>query len=160
MSRRLLQQSFSWLVSPVLRKAEGLHLLVEWTIHLKRNFSSITCHFSYNPQQTISLSLLWNTCLAYPFSFWLLPHLCQQYQLSSHVRGSLQKFPSIKTISGPNKDKNPVLVKIQVADKLGLLHFRPSGIESSLSPCSPSSLCAFLITNMTLRFELLYEVGR
>lgn len=157
MTRRLLQQSFSWLVSTVLRKEEGLHSLVEWTIHLKRNLSSTACHFSYNPLQTLSLSLLWNTCLDYPLVSVVDPFLTfasntSFLMLSSRVSGSLQKFPSFKAISYPKEDKKHVLVKIQVADQPGLLHFRLSSIESSLSPCSPSSVSKFFITNMTLRF--------
>lgn len=81
MTRRLLQQSFSWLVSTVLGKAEGLHSPIEWTIHLERNFSSTTCLFSYNPLQTLSEREIFavkylprqSSC----FCCWPLPHLCQ-----------------------------------------------------------------------------------
>lgn len=56
-TRRLLQRSFFffWLVSTVLRRAERLHSLVERTIHLKKNYHSTTCHFSYDPLQNLSL---------------------------------------------------------------------------------------------------------
>lgn len=143
-----MQQSFSWLVSTVLR-AERLHSQVEWTIHLKQTKKNYTITFQFNcdPLQNFSISALWNSCLHYPIVSVIHPFLCfanntSLLVFSFHVRRSLQKLPSFKTASCLNADKRHMFIKIQTADKLELLHFRLTSIES-LSFCSPCSADSF-----------------
>lgn len=166
MARRLLQQSFPWLVSTVLRRVEMLHSLVEWTIHLKKKKLSQHCLSLqvWSTTKPFSLPLLWNTCLDYPLVSAVDPFLgfannTNLLVFSSHGRRGLQKFPSLKTVSCLNADKKHMLIKIQAAEKLGLLCFRLTSIESSLSLCSPSWFSRhFSSLMLLLGFKFLYKV--